>query len=83
MSPFGEQNLGTVDTVHGAYLEVDAAVAVLVEYPEDLVDEDGGVAGGQDHGVHVEHLRLVQDSVRAVGLRGYDVHNGFMNCLYG
>ena len=50
-------------------LEVNAAVAVLVEYPEDLVDEDGRVAGGQDHGVHVEDLRLVQDSVRAVGLR--------------
>ena len=40
-------------------LEVDAAVAVLVEYPEDLVDEDGGVAGGQDHRVHIQHLRLV------------------------
>ena len=51
------------------YLEVDAAVAVLVEYPEDLVDEDGGVAGGQDHGVHVQHLRLVQDPVGAVSLR--------------
>ena len=42
-----------------AHLEVDAAVAVLVEYPEDLVDEDGGVAGGQDHRVHIQHLRLV------------------------
>ena len=63
-----------------AYLEVDAAVAILVEYPEDLVDEDGGVAGGQDHGVHVEHLSLVQDSVRAVGLGG-DSQEGFMNCV--
>ena len=50
------------------HLEVDAAVAVLVEYPEDLVDEDGGVAGGQDHRVHVQHLRLVQDPVGAVSL---------------
>ena len=48
------------------HLEIDTAVSILVEDPEDLVDEDLGVAGGENHGVHLQDLVLAQLAVRAV-----------------
>ena len=48
------------------HLEIDTAVSILVEDPEDLVDEDLGVAGGENHGVHLQDLVLAQMAVRAV-----------------
>ena len=48
------------------HLEIDTAVSILVEDPEDLVDEDLGVAGGENHGVHLQDLVLAQLAVGAV-----------------
>ena len=51
-----------------SYLEVYAAISVLVEDPEYLLDEDLRVSRGQNHAVHVQDLALAQQTVGAVDL---------------
>ena len=53
---------------HHELLEVDGAVAVLVEDPEDLVDEEFGVADRKDHRVHVQDFVLAQLAIGTVYL---------------
>ena len=53
---------------HHELLEVDGAVAILVEDPKDLVDEELGVAQRQDHRVHVQDLVLAKLAIWTVNL---------------
>ena len=62
------------------HLEIDTAVSILVEDPEDLVDEDLGVAGGENHGVHLQDLVLAQLAVRAVLLEASAIQQQQLLC---
>ena len=48
------------------YLEVNASISIFVEYPENLIHKDLGVAGGKNHGIHLEDLVFTQLTVWAV-----------------
>ena len=62
------------------HLEIDTAVSIFVEDPEDLVDEDLGVAGGENHGVHLQDLVLAQLAVRAVLLEASAIQQQQLLC---
>ena len=49
-----------------SYLEIYAAVTVLVKYPEYLVHEDLCVASRKYHGVHLQDFIFAKLTVRAV-----------------
>ena len=48
------------------YLEVYAAITVLVKYPEYLVHEDLSIASRKYHGVHLQDFIFAKLTVRAV-----------------
>ena len=59
-------NCINIRNVLKVYLEVNASISIFVEYPENLIHEDLGIASGKNHGIHLQDLVFAQLTVWTV-----------------